>query len=292
MAVFYNQASLSYSGGNTNSNIVAGEMLEVLSVTKTAVENGYSSGETLTYIVSIINSGTVDVNNVTVTDNLGLYTDECGTFTPLSYVNDSVKYYLNGSLLTAPSVDTNTELTFSGITVPASGNAIIIYSAVVNSTAPLAANSCITNSVTVESDCNCAANSESASASVCTRDEPILTISKSLCPSTLTENCNLTYTFTIQNLGNTEASSNDNVVITDVFNPTLRDISVSIDGTVVSENTEYTYNGNTGEFATVAGIVKVPAATYSRNCTNGEWTVNPGVTTVTIKGVLCRGAEN
>ena len=41
MAIFSNQASLSYSGGVTNSNVVTGELLEVLEISKTSV------GETL-----------------------------------------------------------------------------------------------------------------------------------------------------------------------------------------------------------------------------------------------------
>ena len=57
MAIFYNQANLSYSGGSTNSNIVTGEIVEVLTATKTAVTNEYGAGDTLTYIVSVLNSG-------------------------------------------------------------------------------------------------------------------------------------------------------------------------------------------------------------------------------------------
>ena len=41
MATFFNQATLSYSGGVVNSNITSGEIVEVLSVTKTAVGGEY-----------------------------------------------------------------------------------------------------------------------------------------------------------------------------------------------------------------------------------------------------------
>ena len=37
MATFTNQATLSYNGGSTNSNIITGEIIEVLTVSKTAV---------------------------------------------------------------------------------------------------------------------------------------------------------------------------------------------------------------------------------------------------------------
>ena len=38
MAIFSNQAFLTYNGTVTNSNIAYGELLEVLEVTKTSVE--------------------------------------------------------------------------------------------------------------------------------------------------------------------------------------------------------------------------------------------------------------
>ena len=39
MPTFTNQATLSYNNITTNSNVVTGQLLEVLSVTKTAVMN-------------------------------------------------------------------------------------------------------------------------------------------------------------------------------------------------------------------------------------------------------------
>ena len=48
MAIFYNQATLSYNGGTVNSNITSGEIIEVLSATKTAVTDVYSDGSDIT----------------------------------------------------------------------------------------------------------------------------------------------------------------------------------------------------------------------------------------------------
>ena len=42
MAIFSNQATLTYNGGTTNSNIVYGDILDVLVATKTAVEGSYT----------------------------------------------------------------------------------------------------------------------------------------------------------------------------------------------------------------------------------------------------------
>lgn len=77
-----------------------------------------------------------------------------------------------------------------------------------------------------------------------------MTISKSLSPTTVTENGQITYTFIIQNLGNT-ATAADNVAITDTFNPILNPISVSFNGTAWNATDNYTYNNLTGAFATV-----------------------------------------
>mgnify|MGYP007043298606 CR=1 FL=1 len=54
MATFYNQATLSYNGNTTTSNITAGELVEILTAAKTAVTDTYQSGGRITYIISIV----------------------------------------------------------------------------------------------------------------------------------------------------------------------------------------------------------------------------------------------
>ena len=63
MAVFYNQATLSYSGGTANSNITTGELVEVLSASKTALSSSYGPGDRVTYLISIVNSGETPVTD-------------------------------------------------------------------------------------------------------------------------------------------------------------------------------------------------------------------------------------
>lgn len=53
MAIFSNQATLTYNGNSTNSNIAYGEVLDVLSATKTAVEGSYIPGGVVTYAVTL-----------------------------------------------------------------------------------------------------------------------------------------------------------------------------------------------------------------------------------------------
>ena len=104
MPRFTNQAQLRYGNSVTNSNIAVGEILEVLSMTKTAVRDQYDPNGPITYVISILNSGTLPINGLTLTDNLGAYASGTATLTPLNYLADSVKYYVNGVLQTTPTV--------------------------------------------------------------------------------------------------------------------------------------------------------------------------------------------
>ena len=103
-------------------------------------------------------------------------------------------------------------------------------------------------------------------------------------PSVVPANGQLTYTFVIENYGNTEAAAGDNVVITDTFNPILRNISVTYNGNAWTETTNYTYNETTGAFATVAGQITVPAATFTQDAATGAITTTPGTAVVTVTG--------
>ena len=104
---------------------------------------------------------------------------------------------------------------------------------------------------------------------------PLLTITKSVSPVPVTENGTLTYTFLIQNLGNTAADAATGVVITDTFNPVLKNLTATFNGTAWTEGADYTYDEITGMFASVAGKITVPAATYTQDTTTGAWGINP-----------------
>ena len=283
MATFYNQAVLSYNGNTTTSNITTGEIVQVLSATKTAVTEDYSANDTVTYVVNIINSGAVAFTGLTLTDNLGAYAYDALTLVPLTYTVGSVRYFENGVLRPAPTVSSESPLTITGISVPAGGNATIVYEARTNGFAPLEAGSVITNQATVS---GLTLSPITVEETITVVSEPILTISKSLSPATVTENSRLTYTFVIQNTGNTPAVATDSIVVTDTFNPILSAITVTVGGETWAEGVNYTYNEATGLFATVAGQITVPAATYTRDAATGAIVVNPGVTVLTVTGTV------
>ncbi len=282
MATFTNQATLSYNGNTVNSNTVTGNIVEVLAVTKTALNNTYSQNEDVTYVVSLTNSGTLPLTGVTVTDNLGEYDDAGTPRVPLEYITGSAIYYQNG-VLQNTLVVTETPLTFSGITIPVGGNAIIIYQTRPNEFAPLDVQGSITNEVSATAAGITTPATDTAT--ITTVDEPVLSITKLLTPVNVTENGEITYTFTIQNTGNTEATTTDNVQILDTFDPILSGITVAVNGTTIPA-ANYSYNAATGELSTNPGVITVPAATFEQDPTTGVITTTPGVTTVTVTGTV------
>ena len=285
MAIFSNQATLSYNNLTTTSNIVTGEIVEVLSATKTALTDTYRAGDTVTYVVSIVNSGSLSYNNLTLTDNLGEYTFDAGTLVPLTYVDGTVNYFINGVLQPTPATVAGPPLTVTGISVPAGGNTLVIYEARVNDFADIGTTGFITNTATVTS---AAGNPDTvnitASTTITSEAAVQLSITKSISPSTVPENGRITYTFVIQNTGNTAATATDNVVVTDDFDPVLDAVVVTLDGVVLTEATQYVYDDVTGLFQTVAGVITVPAATYTQDPTTGQWTINPGTAVLTVTG--------
>ena len=284
VATFYNQAILSYNNSVTNSNIVTGELLEVLTAAKTAVQGSYRAGDDVTYVISIVNSGAIAYTGLTVTDDLGTNAFGERNVTPLTYSDGSVKYYINGVLQTAPTVTAGPPLVFTGINVPANGNAVIVYTARVNEYAPLATGGTITNTATVNGGGLSTAVTATATLPVETASQ--LTVTKSVNPTSVVENGELTYTFVIQNLANTEAGAGDNVVLTDTFDPVLNITSVTYNGTAWTSPTQYTYDASTGAFATVAGAITIPAATYTQNPDTGAYSVTPGIGTLTVTGTI------
>ncbi|MBQ8392826.1 MAG: hypothetical protein IJX51_03540 [Clostridia bacterium] len=283
MAQYTNQAQLSYNGTVVNSNIAVGEIVGTLTAAKTAIRDTYSRGDSIAYVVSIVNTGSA-VSGLSLTDNLGEYTFDENTLFPLTYTEGSTVYFVNGVLQPTPTVtyDGN-ELIITGISIPANGNAIIVYETVVNSFAPLNENGEIINTVTVS---GMSISTITAEETITAVAGPLLTITKSISPVPVEENGRVTYNFLIQNLGNADAVATDNIVLTDVFNPILTDIAVSYNGTPWTEGVEYTYNEATGVFSTTQSAITVPSAIFTQDPTTGEWQSTPGAVSLTVIGTI------
>lgn len=283
MAQFTNQARLAYNNSVTNSNIAVGEILEVLSAAKTAVREEYGQNDTVTYIISIVNSGTTALSGISVSDNLGAYAVGAQQVTPLTYTAGTIRYYSDGVLQGAPTVTAGPPLVISGLTVPAGGSVLLVYEARVNQFAPLGTDAAITNQAVISGT---GVTPVTVTETVTAESEPVLSITKSVSPVPVTENGTLTYTFLIQNTGSAEADAAAAAVITDTFNPILTNLSVTFNGAAWSEGTNYTYSELDGTFATIAGQVTVPAATYAQDPATGVWSINPGVSTLVISGTV------
>lgn len=280
---FTNQASLSYPGGSLRSNIVTGNLVDVLAIAKTAVGSDYTAGEKLSYIVTLVNTGTVAMTGLTLTDDLAAYALDTQTLTPLSYVPDSLLYYQNGVAQSTPPVTAGPPLTVTGLSVPAGGSVTVVYQAQVNALAPLAAGSTLTNTATVTGGTLSAPLT--ASATVTAGTVPALSIAKAMSPETVTGSSELTYTFILQNTGNTEVSD-PALVLTDTFDPILSDLAVTYNGTPWTVNVNYSYNAATGLFSTLAGQLTIPAAQYVQDPATGVWTTTPGVSVLKITGTV------
>jgi len=284
MAIFSNQATLSYNGNTTNSNIAYGEILNALTATKTAIEGSYAPGELVTYVVTLRNTGSTALTDLTVTDDLGAYQSEDETRYPLTYEAGSAAVFVNGIPQADPTVTAGPPLVVSGLSIPAGGNLVLVYQARANTFADPAAGGTIVNTVTVTGDGISTSVTATETVTVDTGAE--LTITKSISPAQVVDNDRVTYTFVIRNSGNEAVVATDDAIITDTFDPILTNLVVTYNGEVWTEGVQYTYNETTGLFTTLPGAITVPAATYTQDPATGEYTVTPGMATLVVVGTI------
>ena len=284
MAIFSNQATLTYNGSSTNSNIAYGEILDVLVATKTAVEGSYTPGALVTYVVTLRNTGNAVLTGLTVTDDLGGYSFNGTTVYPLTYEVGSVAQFTGGVPQAAPAVVAGPPMVISGITLPAGGDVVLVYQARANEYANPAVGGTINNTVTVTGDGLSAPITATETVGVDTA--PLLTISKSITPAQVVDNERVTYTFVIQNSGNEAVVATDDAAITDTFNPILTALAVTYDSVAWTEGVQYNYDETTGVFTTVPGQILVPAATYTQNPVTGAYSATPGIATLVVTGTI------
>ena len=284
MAIFSHQATLAYNGNLTSSNVVYGEILDVLAATKTSIEGSYTPGGLVTYAITLRNTGTAALNGLTLTDDLGGYTFGGTTVYPLTYEDGSATLFLDGVPQAAPAVTAGPPLTITGINIPGGSDAVLVYQARANAVANPAEGGTIQNTVTVSGAG--LGTPATATETVTAAAEPLLTISKSISPAQVVDNERITYTFVIQNTGNRAVVATDNASISDVFDPILSALSVTFNDAVWTGGSQYTYDGTTGLFTTTPGQILVPAATYTQDPVTGEYTVTPGIATLVVTGTI------
>ena len=284
MAAFSNQAFLTYSGQSVASNLVTGQVVSPLTLTKTALSGTYSPGGDLTYVVTIVNAGATAFENLTLTDDLGAYPAGQGTLVPLAYVEGTAAWFINGTRQPDPAMNPRAPLVISGLSVPVGGNVVVLYEASVTEAAPPTAGSEIVNTVTLSG--NGISAPLEARASVTVENAPILAIDKALSPASVEPGGQLTYTFTIRNSGNADADASTDVAVSDLFDPALTGLTVTLDGSTLSTGTDYAYDEATGQFDTVPGRITVPAAVFAQAADTGRWQITPGEAVLVVRGTV------
>jgi uncharacterized repeat protein (TIGR01451 family) len=284
MAIFSNQATLTYGGNTTNSNIAFGEILDVVAATKTAIEGVYAPGQLVTYVVTLRNTGNAALTNLTITDDLGAYEFAGNTRYPLTYEAGSAAFFVDGVPQAAPAVTAGPPLVVTGINLPSGSDGVLVYQARANEFADPAVGGTIVNTVTVTG--NGINEPITATETVDAATEAELTISKSITPTQVVDNDRVTYTFVIQNTGNEAVVATDNAAITDTFDPILTDLVVTFNGAAWTEGVQYNYDEATGLFTTVPGQILVPAATYTQDPVTGAYTGTPGIATLIVTGTI------
>lgn len=280
-----NQASIAFnygtSSGTAVSNVATATLLDPLAADKRALGETYRGGDTVTYVLSVQNNGTATLSGVILVDDLGSYTVGGETVTPLTYTNQAVLFVDGLFVREITGTLGENNVTFTIDSLAPDSNANIIYNAVVNEFAPLTAGSTITNTVSVR-----AAGIVTpimASETITVQEYADVRIEKDMRPDPVSDGDMLTYTFTITNYGNTDATE---VVLTDTFNPAPSNITVSVAGDVVPPE-DYTYTGGVLTLPTGEGMsLTVPAATVITDPTTGEVGVVPGTLVITVMGTL------
>ncbi len=281
MPIFRNYATLYYNGQTAVSNLVTGELVASLRMTKTAVVDTYAPDGQITYAVSIVNAGGGELTELELSDDLGAYAFGGEMLTPLRYVAGSAHCFVNGVLQDGLTVTAGPPLSITGIRAPAGGSTLILYTTEATVYAPMCSGGQIENTATLSG----AGITEplAASASVTPECSAELNIAKTLSPPTVTESGEITYTFMITNLGGQAARSTDNAMVSDTFDPVLHDITVTLDGHSLTGD-QYSYDAVGGAFATSPGVITVPAAEFAQDPENGIWSRSPGMTVLKITG--------
>lgn len=271
MASITNQATITYNTqgssaqNQTASNIISTEVISTLNLTKTPLTTSYTPGETVSYSVYMTNNSNFALTNLTFTDDMG------GSSLPLSYISQSVLGYVNG-ILTDVTVSDNTVFSISD-TIPAGATVILVYSMRTSATAT----QFVTNTITVSAKANNATLSENASATITALPYSSVNVYKQADKTSVMQGGELTYTLTLQNTGNADAT---NIVVTDKLpdNFTVGAVSVTQQNTTVNyTSSDYTIDAQTNTITLPSGSTKTISVLAATSA-------GPGLTTITISG--------
>ncbi len=290
--IITNIATLNYRSGEVArtsvSNVAQATIEEAIRLTKTAYEESYRPGDTLTYVLQII-SEEENPTALSVVDDLGSYSENGQVYTPLSYesyllfVGQEENPEVGGVAVTVTVQTNGVRFDLDNIPTPFPG-LTLIYKARVNEFAPPYEEESV-----IRNTARLFAGEEllsSDSAVVTAEAFAEVRILKSITPDPIRVGDAVLYTILLCNYG---TSVPTDVTLRDVFSPRLQiPLSVTVDGAMVDS---FDYNFATGEFvlgseATEAYTLQIPAATTERDEETGQVRILPGRTVVTVEGVV------
>ena len=278
-----NVASITYGYGRSGSdsavsNTATTNLIEdyAISAYKLSNNQSFRVGENITYQIHISNEGTLDLYNVTMSDDLG------GTGNPLVFVEGSGTLSINGvTTLITPTTINPLVFTIPSV-LPAGENAIITYVARVNSSLSQDVE-LITNTVIVSANEGSTTGQQifvnpNPTASLPRAEYAEVQITKNVSVNEVSVGDTFSYTLTLSNSGNVDATG---VIVTDTLpEGFVIDSITSITGGIqrVFQPTEYTVDGaNTLTLTTGSTeTISVPAAVNGNN----------GTTIITITGSI------
>ncbi len=286
--IITNRATVNYNFGTTAavavSNVTSTVLNGTLSIEKSSLTNSYRVGQDLTYIITVRNNGGTASRDVSVIDDLGTFNENGNDITPLTYIG-TAQLFVNGAFLSnLEAIVGDESVLFEIPSIPAGGTAQIIYRVRVNEYACSNEGATITNTACAEYLCNCPCEGSVCDSFTVSVDEYAeLRVIKTACPNPVVCGEKLTYVIDIYNYGNIAATG---VVITDVFDPALEDITVRVNGEIIPE-IDYRYVDGVLTLPDSSGDeITVPAAECIRDGETGEISVTPGRITVTVSGRL------
>lgn len=289
---FQNIANVSYNYGEGNtrtarSNAITGEIVDSLSLQKMIINPNYCLYENMTYVITVTNSSDAAYTNLIVTDNLGSYTYGSITVTPLDFIPNTSYISINGGDLTPISTSQTTENSIS-FTIPnlaIGATARIFFTARANEKAELESGSTIINTSSLSQAGSTEIENITATATATVSDCPQLEIAKGLSPESLVSGGPVTYTFTVSNYGNTEAT---NIQISDEFPTGAAPSSINTVTVNGAPYTDFTYTDSVLSIPGEGSVqtLSLPAATYTRDTNTGVVTANPSVMTIVVNGTV------
>lgn len=282
---FTNKADLSYNNNTIQSNIVIGELVSSVTLSKDASADSYVPDGQLQYTVTVANTSAVSYTGLSLLDNLGRYSFTGFSRFPLSYVDNSVVLNYYSSSGVTSGVVTATQTT-NGITfnfdLPGNTVAIIKYNVDVTPFAPLLAGSTIVNTATLSGSMLLSPIIASLTLPVAEQADLIITKNAN---DTAEVGQLFTFTFNVLNYGNVGISTTDYVVISDQLSPALTNIVVYANNVLWQEGVQYVYNDNLFYFQTQAGAIQLGPATIVQD-DFGRWNITPSSLEITITGTV------